>query len=100
MPKTIRKVSTREMDNGAAVELQAASYEGSAPFSGIFSIFDCDFSVYRSPETGKLMVTANCHVGNSNDEDDTIELEILGTLTASFIEGYSGEVIDRIEWAE
>ena len=46
------------------------------------------------------MVTANCHVGNSNDEDDTIELEILGTLTASFIEGYSGEVIDRIEWAE
>ena len=100
MQKTIRKVSTREMDSGAAVELQAASYKGSAPFSGIFSIFDCDYSVYRSPETGKLMVTANCHVGDSNDEDDTIELEILGTLTANFIEGYSGDVIDRIEWVE
>jgi len=100
MQKTIRKVSTREMDNGAAVELQAASYEGSAPFSGIFSIFDCDLSVYQNPETGKLMVSAHCHVGNSNDEDDTIELEILGTLTANFIEGYSGDIIDRIEWVK
>ena len=88
------------MDNGAAVELQAASYEGSAPFSGIFSIFDCDLSVYQSPESGKRIVSAHCHVGNSNDEDDTIELEILGTLTANFIEGYSGDVIDRIEWVE
>jgi hypothetical protein len=100
MQKTIRKVGTREIDSAAVVELQAASFEGSSPFSGIFSIFDCDYSVYRSPEAGKLMVTANCHVGDSNDEDDTIELEILGTLTANFIEGYSGEVIDRIEWVE
>lgn len=100
MQKTIRAVGTREIDNGAAIELQAASYEGSAPFSGIFSIFDCDFSVYRSSEKGKLMVTVHCHVGNSNDEDDTIELEILDPFSANFIEGYSGEVIDRIERAE
>lgn len=44
------------------------------------------------------MVTMQCHVGSSNDEDDTIEFEIFGTLTASFIEGYSGNVIDRIDW--
>ena len=46
------------------------------------------------------MVTVHCHVGNSNDEDDTIELEILDPFSANFIEGYSGEVIDRIERAE
>jgi hypothetical protein len=98
MQKTIRTVGTREIDNYPAIDLRAASYQGSAPFSGLFSIGDCDFSVYRNPETGKLMVSALCHFGSSNDEDDTIELEILEPFSTVLVEGYSGEVVDRIEW--
>jgi hypothetical protein len=100
MQRTIRTVGTREIDNYAAIDLRAASYQGSAPFSGLFSIFDCDLSVYRNPETGKLMVSALCHFGSSNDEDDTIELEILEPFTTVLVEGYSGEVVDRIEWVD
>jgi hypothetical protein len=46
------------------------------------------------------MVTAECHVGKRNEEDDTIELERVGTLTAKLFEGYSSDVIDRIDCVE
>ncbi len=100
MQKAIRTVGTRVIDNRGAIELRAASYEGSAPFSGLFSVFDCDSVVFRSPETGKLMVLVSCHFGASSDEDDSIELEILGDFSMMLIEGYSGEVTDRLDWAE
>ena len=46
------------------------------------------------------MVLERCQFSTSNDEDETIDLEILDANSTILIEGFYGEVNDRFEWDE
>lgn len=47
MTKAIQVVETRRADGGEQVILQSATYKGSAPFTGIFEVFDLDNCIHK-----------------------------------------------------
>ena len=99
MESDLRVVNFRQVNEVSAVELTAASYLGSGSISGMFEIFDPDYSFSKNLETGKLTVSVICHFGASDNEDDTLELEI-DSEPSIVIEGYTGEIVDRIAFSK
>ena len=98
MKKEIRVVSTRKVENVPAVGLASATYEGSAPFSGLFQVFDPDMTMYKNPETGRTRVPVICYFGARDGEDDCIVLEVDDVIIHLF-DHNPDDVIDRIDWA-
>lgn len=97
MTKAIQVVETRLADDGEQVILQSAIYKGSAPFSGIFEVFDLDTCIHKGGEDGRTYVTVRCQFGDQNDEDADLVLELPeGANSAVGNIGGGVEVVTRI----
>lgn len=94
MSKTVKIVSTRQVDNVNAIVLQNSTLDGHGPISGVFEVWDADLSVYYD-KGGVLTADVMCRLGESQDEDQTLELKFYGPLIKA-VTGFSGEVIDAI----
>lgn len=100
MTKAIQIVDTRRADGGEQVILQSATYQGSAPFSGIFEVFDLDTCIHKGPDDGRTFVTVRCQFGDQNDEDADLVLEIPeGTNSVIGNIGSDVKVVKRIDFA-
>ena len=95
MSKTVRVLSTRQVEDVNAVTLHNATLDGHGPVSGAFEIWDADFS-FSHDEDGVLTATVICRLGDSQEEDPSLKLKCPEPVML-ISEGYSGEVIDSLE---
>lgn len=91
------KITERSKVEGECVEVHAVSYEGSAPFAGIFQVLDIDTCIVTKPD-GHTYVQVICSIGDDALEDETLELRLLED--AHSVIGITGdsEAIRRITW--
>lgn len=95
MSKTVRILSTRQVEDVNAVTLRNATLDGHGPVSGIFEIWDADFS-FSHDEDGVLTATVICRLGNSQEEEPSLKLKCPEPLI-HICEGFYGEVVDALE---
>ena len=99
MQRKIRIIATRNVDDAATLFVQSARYQGSEPFSGHFQVVDADLCIGLNAETNKQVAFVYCHVGEGQGEDEMIEIEVDDTVI-QISEGYTGEIVDRIAFAD
>lgn len=93
MSKVITKAA-RQVENTNAVLLEGATFNGVGPVSGMFEICDADLCSFGD-EKGLTTVIVLCRLGDSEDEDQCLELQCHGPMI-HIVEGFDGEVIDAI----
>lgn len=99
MSKVIRIVETRLAHGSEHVIVDAASYNGSAPFSGIFEVFDLDTCLTTDPADGRVHLTVQCQFGDQDDEDASLVLELPnGAIGVIGQVGNEVEVIARLDF--
>ena len=64
MTKQIKIVASREVSGCDTLFIEAASYQGSAPFGGAFQVWDLDHCCSTDPETGQ-MTSMSCASGRT-----------------------------------
>ena len=99
MQRKIRIIAMRTVDDAATLFVQSALYQGSEPFSGHFQVVDADLCVGLNAETKNQVASVYCLNGDGQGEDEMIEIEVDDTVI-QISEGYTGEVIDRIDFAD
>ena len=96
--KNIEIVETEAVSDIEALIVQAATFEGSAPFSGTFAIWDIEEMTRTDPKTGNLIASVSCAFGDRPfTEESLIEIEVIA-LEARVI-GFEGEVIRHMRLA-
>lgn len=78
---------------------KSASYKESEPFSAIFAVWDIDHALTTDKATGKKTLEVHCQWGIKTNEDSILHIDIADTLLHAG-EGYSGQVVTRIDWAK
>lgn len=78
---------------------KSASYKGSAPFSAIFAVCNIDHALTTDKATGKKPLEAHCQWGTQKTEKSILHIDIADALLHAG-EGYSGQVVTRIDWAK
>ena len=99
MQRKIHITATRNVDDAVTLFVTGARYQGSEPFPGHFQIVDSDLCLSFNAETKKQIALVYCHIANGQDQDDMIEIEF-DDLVINISEGYTGEVVDRIDFAD
>lgn len=98
MNKPIKIVASRQVSDGQALLIRSASYQGSAPFDGVFEVWDLDHCCRTDPETGGRLVDIVCHWQDDASEDPTMTLTVHDPLLEGCI-GFEGEVVARLDYA-
>jgi hypothetical protein len=78
---------------------KSASYKESAPFSAIFSVCDIDHALTTDKATGKKTLEVHCQWGTQKTGKSILHIDIADALLHAG-EGYSGQVVTRIDWAK
>ena len=98
MNKPIKIVASRQVSDGQALLIRSASYQGSAPFGGVFEVWDLDHCCRTDPETGGRLVDIVCHWQDDASEDPTMTLTVHDPWREGCI-GFEGEVVARLDYA-
>ena len=93
MSKVITK-ATRQVENATTFLLEGATFNGVGPVNGMFQVCDADLCLF-SDDKGRSTVIVLCRLGDCEDEDQSLELQLHGPII-HIVEGFHGEVIDAI----
>jgi hypothetical protein len=100
MFKSIKIIETRVAVDGEQAIVRAATYQESAPFSGVFEVFDLDTCIFTNPVSGKSMLTVRCQFGNQDDEDAELLLELPnGAEDIVGVVGGGMDMVTRIDFS-
>lgn len=98
MTTPIKIVASRQVDGREVLFIQSASYQGSAPFSGAFEVFDLDTCCRTDPEDGRRLVDVVCQWQGDPTEDAMVTLELHDPVPQGCV-GFVGEVVANIDYA-
>lgn len=96
MSQNITITATRQVEDASVLFVQSARYKGSAPFSGVFAVWDLDHCIRVNPETGQKQVDVICGWKGTVGDDETLILDLDDVLPEGGI-GYEGEVVASID---
>jgi len=95
---SIEILQTEMVKDAEVLLVQAATYQGSKPFSGNFHFWDLDEMIHTDPVTGKEMARVFCSFGDEPyHEGSIIEIELISVEAGC--SGFDGEVVRRMRWA-
>lgn len=98
MTKQIKIVASREEKSCEALFINAASYQGSAPFGGAFQVWDLDNCCSTDPETGQMLVDVLCQWQDDPSEEPMMTLTVHDPHPVG-CSGFDGDVVARLDYA-